>query len=60
MSESRDIFDFIKLYIVNIALCVFLLLGIVKLILEELKSLIPIYQQLRALLRHNSDSSKPQ
>lgn len=55
--ESRDIFDLAKLFIVNIALCIFLLLGIIKLILEELKSLIPIYKQLKALLKRGSDSS---
>jgi hypothetical protein len=49
--ESRDIFDFIKLYIVNIALCVLLLLGIFRLILEEFKAIIPIVKQIKSLLK---------
>ena len=48
--DPKEIFDLIKLYIVNVALCLFLIIGATRLILEELKSLVKLYKKFRALL----------
>jgi hypothetical protein len=51
--DSADVLSAVKLYIFNIALCAFLLLGVVRLVLEELASLIPLYKKVRRLLKQD-------
>lgn len=55
-SDTTDIVDLIKLYIVNIALIAILLIGVTRLILEELYSLIPLYKKVKASLKQDHAS----
>ena len=50
-SDLKDLFDFIKLNIINIALCLFLLIGVAKLLVEELKPLVVAFKKLLKLVR---------
>lgn len=55
--DTKDIVDLVKLYIVNIALIAFLLIGVTRLILEELCSLIPLYKKVKTLIKQRHASS---
>jgi hypothetical protein len=55
--DTKDIVDLVKLYIVNIALIAFLLIGVARLILEELRSLIPLYKKVKTLMKQSYASS---
>jgi len=58
LDEAHSIFDLAKTYLVNIALCVFLLLGIIELILEKLEKLIPKFKEIKRLLCQERSSAK--
>jgi hypothetical protein len=50
-SNPTDFFELVKTNILNIALCLFLLVGATKLLIEELKPLVVAFKQLRELFR---------
>lgn len=53
--DSEQIFKLIEHYAVLIALCAFLLIGITKLILQELQSVVLLYQKLRGIIRGDKE-----
>ena len=54
--DSEQIFRLIEHHAVLTALCAFLLIGITKLILQELRSVVVLYRQLRAAIRGEKES----
>ena len=50
-SDLKEVFDFFKLFVVNFALCLFLVIGVLKLLFEELMSLISVYKKVKKLLK---------
>lgn len=53
LSESTHFIAEFKQFIVEIALCAFVLIGATRLILVELHSLIPLYKKVKASLKED-------